>query len=446
MIEPIVHIGIMEKKEISFELHGSYSATGYKKDFKGFYNAICEFGTIDLTDGDQVYPVNGEITFSPIDFNNSYFLLKNVTIGISFHWERKEDQRFQGSLKLVTNNDKIIAINILPVEHYLLSVISSEMRATSSMELLKAHSVISRSWLMAQIEKSKELKSSSTKYQSETRTDEELIKWYDREDHTLFHVCADDHCQRYQGITKAHTKTVHDAITQTHGLVLAYNNKICDTRFSKSCGGISETFENVWEPVKHPYLTKVVDYKSEIKNYDLDLTKEKAADQWIRTSPPAFCNTADKRILSQVLLDYDRETSDFYRWRIEYTQVEIAEIIRNKSGTDFGKIVDLVPLSRGVSGRIIKLKIVGTKKIFIMGKELEIRKILSPTHLYSSAFVVDRKNVANGIPQKFILTGAGWGHGVGLCQIGAAVMGDKGYNFGDILLHYFKGAQIDKYY
>ncbi len=447
MTEPKVNVAIQTEDEISFELYGDFYSPQFQKEFSGKFSAQLEDGKIILKKGEELLKATGStIIFEPSLFDAESFFLRGVTIGIKFHWERKENQRFLGSLKLLKENDKITAVNILPVEHYLTSVISSEMNSNSSLELLKAHAIISRGWLLAQIEKGKELSSGTEEYQSRIENEKELIKWYDREDHTLYDVCADDHCQRYQGITKVYSDSARKAIEETSGLILKYNGKICDTRFSKSCGGITEGFQNVWENIEHPYLTKVIDYRFEPDNYDLDLTKEKAADNWIRSNPPAFCNSTDQKILSQVLLDYDQQTKDFYRWKMEYQQEEIAELIKTKSGIDFGEILDLIPIERGFSGRLIKLKIVGSKKTLIVGKELEIRRILSTSHLYSSGFVIDKENIKDGVPQKFILTGAGWGHGVGLCQIGAAVMGAKGYLFDEILLHYFKGAKIEKVY
>lgn len=442
MQESVVRVGIMSEVTISFELHGNYSTPGSEKIFNGKYNAELNSRSIQISDGKGVSLENRQVEFRPADFAGSYFILKDVTIGIDFHWEQKEDQRFRGSLTLLQSENSILAINTLPIEEYLISVISSEMSATSSPELLKAHSVISRSWLIAQIEKSEEVKKTDGEYNTIIENDNEILKWYGREDHSLFDVCADDHCQRYQGITKAYTNEVENAVTQTQGLVLTYDDKICDTRFSKSCGGISEAFENTWEPVRHPYLTKVIDGEKDLEEYDSDLTNEAEADKWIRSNPPAFCNTNDKKILSQVLLDYDQETTDFFRWRIEYSQQEVRNLIESKSGIIFGNIMDLIPVERGVSGRLIRLRIVGSEKILTVGKELEIRKLLSTSHLYSSAFVVEKEEIKDGIPQKFILTGAGWGHGVGLCQIGAAVMAEKGYSYKDILMHYFWGAQL----
>ena len=327
------------------------------------------------------------------------------------------------------------------------------MSATASLELLKAHAVISRSWLLAQINKNKEIEASHTDYMACTQTEDELIRWFDREDHTRFDVCADDHCQRYQGITRASTDIVRQAIQATRGQVLMSEGKICDARFSKCCGGAFEEFQYCWEETPYPYLLKQRDWRIRKENgsepaADLpDLTIEAEADRWIRTSPEAFCNTTDKHILSQVLNNYDQETTDFYRWRVEYTQEELSALILKRSGIDYGQIIDLIPVARGTSGRLWKLKIVGTKKTLTIGKELEIRRTLSPSHLYSSAFVVDKSDLSpEGIPGRFTLIGAGWGHGVGLCQIGAAVMGEQGYKYDEILLHYYIGAEIKAIY
>ncbi|MDD5185700.1 MAG: SpoIID/LytB domain-containing protein, partial [Paludibacter sp.] len=365
-----------------------------------------------------------------------------------------ENQRLKGSLKMIIVGDKLTVINEIKVEDYLTSVISSEMSANASDELLKAHAVISRSWLLCPLQsREPRTKNQDGKNGTEKKTinyklptTNYLIKWYERDAHTHFDVCADDHCQRYQGITRASTQSVEKAIEATRGEVLMFEDKICDARYSKSCGGISETFENCWAPVHYPYLTKVIDNSTKPKGFELDLTLEENAVKWIRQSPEAFCNTTDKRVLSQVLNNYDQETTDFYRWKIEYRQAELAEIIHRRSGIDFGEIVDLIPVKRGESGRLIELKIIGTKKTIIVGKELEIRKWLSDSHLYSSAFVIDKSEIIDNIPQHFTLSGAGWGHGVGLCQIGAAVMGEIGYLYNQILLHYFTGAELKRIY
>ena len=313
------------------------------------------------------------------------------------------------------------------------------MSATASKNLLKAHAVISRSWLIAQIEKSKTLTADQTPYNATTDNGEELIKWYDREDHVNFDVCADDHCQRYQGIVRsAVSHNVREAIDETWGEVLKYDGKICDARFSKCCGGVFEQFEYCWEPKHYPYLVKVRDSKNE-QDFP-DLTVEENARKWILSSPEAFCNTNDAKVLSQVLNTYDQETTHFYRWTVEYTVEELSALVKERSGEDYGEIIDLIPVARGTSGRLWKLKIVGSKKTKIIGKELEIRRTLSKSHLYSSAFIVEKKD------GKFILKGAGWGHGVGLCQIGAAVMGANGYEYDRILHHYFPNALIEKQY
>ncbi|MBN1302110.1 MAG: SpoIID/LytB domain-containing protein [Melioribacteraceae bacterium] len=446
MKEPGISVCIMHSNEIRFDLYGEYRLAGSKKKFSGKLTASLAEGKILIDDGKVKFGIENGAVFNAGDIDTDSFLLRDVTIGIQFHWQKKENQRFAGSLKFLIEDNQLAAVNIVPIEHYLTSVISSEMSATSSLELLKAHAIISRSWVLAQIEKGKEIRAAERVYESGETSDNEIIKWYDREDHTLYDVCADDHCQRYQGVTRLHAHNAKTAVDLTRGLVLMYNRKICDTRFSKSCGGISESFENVWEPVKHPYLRSIIDYKFEPEDYDLDLRKEENAEKWIMGNPHAFCNTSDQKILKQVLVDYDQNTKDFFRWTVEYTQDEIATMIEKKSGINFGNILDLVPVERGDSGRLIKLKIVGSNKTMTIGKELEIRRFLSESHLYSSAIIIEKKDINNGIPQKFILHGGGWGHGVGLCQIGAAVMGEMGYVFDEILLHYFRGAVIKKYY
>lgn len=436
MKEPEISVGIVNAQEIHFTLNARFLAKG--ETVSGNQQVSFEEGGI-LWNGN----VYRELTFTPLDEDSS-FSLYDVTIGINFHWERQETQSFIGTLKLVVYEGKITAINILPAEDYLTSVISSEMNATSSLEFLKAHAVVSRSWLLAQIEKRKAMSKKQGDFFSFVKTDTEYIRWYDREDHTIFDVCADDHCQRYQGITKATNQSVAEAVKATRGQVMMYKNSICDARFSKCCGGITEEFDTCWENKKYPYLTAVRDDKND--TVMPDLTIEEEADKWIRSTPDGFCNTHDKHILSQILNNYDQETTNFYRWKVRYTQEEIAELIKTNTKCDYGQIIDLIPVERGKSGRISKLKIVGTLKTLIIGKELEIRRTLSDTHLFSSAFVVDKGPQQDDVPAWFELTGAGWGHGVGLCQIGAAVMGEKGYNYNDILLHYYKDADIRKLY
>jgi len=444
--EPYISVGILSDTKIKFELYGDFSSYGFKHFFSGRFEAeLVNDRIICKGDADKI-EITDEIIFEPQEPDNESFLIRDVVIGVKFHWERKEKQRFTHSLKLIKDNGKITAINIVPIEKYLVSVISSEMSSKCSMQMLKATAVVSRSWLLAQIEKSRAIKSEHSNYKTVYETEEELIRWYDREDHKLFDVCADDHCQRYQGVTKMTSDVARKAVEQTAGVVLLEDDKILDARFSKSCGGISESFENVWEPIKHQSLSAIYDYKFIADDFDDNFSKEENAAKWIKGNPPAFCNTSDPKILNQILLDYDQETKDFYRWKVEFTQTQLSDLIKRKSGIDFGLIKDLIPVERGFSSRLVKLKIVGTNKTLTIGKELEIRRTLSETHLYSSAFVVEKFGEVDGVPEKFILRGAGWGHGVGLCQIGAAVMAEQGYQFDEIAIHYFKGAKLKKIY
>ncbi len=414
---PELSVGISTANEVLFELHGLYSCKGKN------YEDVC--GKASVVSGELHIFLNGEqledtesVLFHS-GSESSFLEIKDVVIGVDFHWERKENQQFKGDLKLIVE-----------------SVIASEMSATASKALLKAHAVISRSWLLAQVIKKKEIEES---YQSIFETETELIKWYDREDHTDFDVCADDHCQRYQGITRIGTQEAIEAVRETQGEVLLYGDEVCDARFSKCCGGVVESFENVWEPKQKPYLVPLYDAENESLEA-LDLTKENEAVTFITSSPKAFCNTKDVEILVEVLNDYDQETQDFYRWEVRYSQKELSELVKKRSGIDYGKITDLIPVERGHSGRLTKLKIVGEKRTRTIGKELEIRKTLSESHLYSAAFVVKREGT------DFILKGAGWGHGVGLCQIGAAAMGARGYDYAAILHHYFKNISLERIY
>ncbi|WP_455971665.1 SpoIID/LytB domain-containing protein [Bacteroides congonensis] len=445
MTEPQIAVGILSGKEIQFSFPDEFiSSDGMA--ISGIQQAVYRKGKIYWQEKEY-----DELSFTPQQTTSSFFELQDVTIGINFHWERKEVQRFKGELKIIVEDDKLTAINIISIEDYLTSVISSEMSVTASLELLKAHAVISRSWLLNKLRvENGELR---VTVQPDNAAHSQLIKWYDHEAHKNFDVCADDHCQRYQGITRASTSRAIEAVSATRGETLMYEGKICDARFSKCCGGAFEEFQNCWENVRHPYLIGQRD--SQTTNKLPDLTIEAEADKWIRTSPVAFCNTQDKKILSQVLNNYDQETADFYRWKVSYSQEELSELIHKRSGIDFGKIIDLIPVERGTSGRLVRLKIVGTLRTLTIGKELEIRRTLSTSHLYSSAFVVDKeykeedrkyKEEEQKIPSRFILTGAGWGHGVGLCQIGAAVMGEQGYKYEEILSHYYPGSMIERQY
>jgi len=374
---------------------------------------------------------------------NATFTLRGVTIGINFHWERKEDQTFEGGLRFLLNADgTITAINDVGVEQYLKSVISSEMSATAPLELLRAHAITSRSWLVAMLERQKRFKHIGGPARRGQETADEIVRWYDREDHQLFDVCADDHCQRYHGITKIVSPAAAQAVQDTRGVFLVQGGEICDARYSKSCGGRSEVFASAWEDVSVPYLSTVSDAAVDHPV----ISSEAAADQWVRSSPAAYCNTNDGNILRQVLPSFDQETTDFYRWTVTYTQEELAALLPKRSGIDFGEVRRLEPLQRGPSGRIVRLRIVGSRRTVVVGKELEIRRWLSPSHLYSSAFIVRTEEGAQGVPAKFTLHGAGWGHGVGFCQIGAAVMAAKGFQAETIVKHYFRGAELQKLY
>lgn len=412
---PLVSVGIVGAESITFTLNG-YGEDGSSRTAT-IHNGLIQY------DG----KAHTRLCFKPQSPDDSFSLM-DVVIGVNFHWQRLETQTFRGSLRLLADGGKIWAINDLPVEDYLESVISSEMSAQSSLPLLMAHAVISRSWLMSQID-------GNTAPNTQASHGDAFIRWYDHTDHTLFDVCADDHCQRYQGITKETSPNVAEAIRRTRGELLTYGDEICDARFSKCCGGAMEEFQYCWDDTPKPYLKGIGDTPEETIP---DLTVEENARQWILSSPKSFCNTTDKRILSQVLNDYDQETTDFYRWRVSYTQEELSKLVEKKLGAGLGTITDMRPLKRGTSGRICELRITGTKKTIVVGKELEIRRALSESHLYSSAFVVEKQG------DTFTLIGAGWGHGVGLCQIGAAVMGDMGYAYDEILRHYYPGAEIEK--
>ena len=437
--QPDVTVGIVSAQKIHFSLNKPYLAKGEK---------VLGEQVVEFSEGGVLWNGNqySQLTFHPQSADAS-FSLSDVTIGVNFHWERKETQTFLGTLRFVVESDKIVAINELPVEKYLESVISSEMSATSSLELLKAHAVISRSWLLAQMKKRREVAENGNNFFSFTKKEDTLIRWYDREDHTLFDVCADDHCQRYQGITKETSPHVAEAIRQTKGQILMDGDEICDARFSKCCGGITEEFQYCWEDTPKTYLTAVRDIALGVEHILPNLTNEEEAEKWIRFNPPAFCNTQDKKILSEVLNDYDQETVNFYRWKETLSQEKLQQLIADKLKMDLGAILDMKAVERGKSGRISKLQLIGTEKTFTIGKELEIRRTLSDSHLLSSAFVVDKYDKdEQGVPQRFELIGAGWGHGVGLCQIGAAVMGEQGYHYDAILLHYYQGAEIKKLY
>jgi len=471
--EPLLEVGIVSATEISFTFAEPFRMVQTGKIVQGHYTVCLKNGKIELkllAPSSEVIQFKNELydslEFEAVNPKGARFELPEVKIGIDFHWERTEKQAFEGRLKFLVEGERLTAVNRIPLESYLTSVISSEMSAKASSELLKAHAVISRSWLMAQI---RQKGKNTSKVLEMVETDTERIKWYDREDHTLFDVCADDHCQRYQGITKASTTQVREAILVTRGQVLVSEGEICDARFSKCCGGVMETFENCWENEPKQYLQGLADCDVQtalktqssilkvrrFSGFDVlsarlvsgnkylsfpDLSDEANAREWILGTPPAFCNTTDKRILEQVLTNYDQETTDFYRWKVQYTTSEISQLARERSGIDFGEILDLIPVERGVSGRLIKLRVVGSKRTMLLGKELEIRRTFSASHLYSAAFVIEKTT------DGFELIGAGWGHGVGLCQIGAAVMGEQGYDYQAILSHYYPNTELINHY
>jgi SpoIID/LytB domain protein len=372
------------------------------------------------------YRFTSEVTLTPAEPPSNSFAIDNITIGIGFHWERKERQVFRGNLRLIKREAGLTAINDVTLEEYVTSVISSEMSASCPLELLKAHAVISRSWLCFP----KENASPTDIGQGQRLDAREIHRWYGREAHPDFDVCADDHCQRYQGITKAFSPAAAEAVRATAGEFLRYRNAICDARFSKSCGGITERYATAWEDQEIPYLESVYDGPGQSGSDN--------PETWIRSNAPAYCNTDDSKLLARVLPGFDQETHDFYRWRVTYTPDELADLIKFRLAVELGPIRDLQALARGPSGRIYRLKIVGERDYIIVGKELEIRRALSRTHLYSSAFVVDKESGS------FVLRGAGWGHGVGLCQIGAAVMANEGKTYSEILSHYYRGAKVSR--
>jgi stage II sporulation protein D len=436
---PRISVGIMDQQaEITGRFEGNFHVVGVGP-LSGRFVARAIAGAIVLIDDHNI-----EITRSPMIHctanQGSSFHITNVTIGIDFHWERKEEQAFQGNLLLrLRDNGTMVVINEIILEDYLRSVISSEMSSAAPKEFLKAHTILSRSWLLAALDRKKTIQERRV---MGTASVDELIRWYDREDHDIYDVCADDHCQRYQGITKIISTQAGDAILETRGLVITSGEKICDARYSKACGGLTENFETAWDDKHVAYLASV----SDSPVYHHPISNEEEAARWILSEPVAYCNTEDTRILEKILPDFDRETKDFFRWKVEYTREELEEILREKSGFDFGTLQAIVPLQRGPSGRISKLKLEGSKKSITVGKELEIRRWLSRSHLYSSAFVVKAHHNVNGEVERFVFHGAGWGHGVGLCQIGAAVMASKGFSAEEILRHYFPGTELQKIY
>lgn len=435
MKQPQLQIGILQSNQIHFEFSSDYITDNERsKPFCGSQKISLKNGKIKLNNKELAAHT---LVFRPV-YAHATFMLHKVKIGIGFHWEQNENQIFKGSLIFKIIDNELWAINEISTEDYITSVITSEMNVNAPKEFIKAHAVISRSWALAQLKSVQATPNKNGWVDTET----ERVIWYDKQNHTGFDLCADDHCQRYQGLSRITNNKAENAIKATFGKVLTYNNEVCDARFSKCCGGASEDFENVWQPTHFPYLTAVWDDKENKGTPDLSLDAH--FSDWLKSPNPAFCNTHDPEILSSVLNHYDQSTTKFFRWKEQYSSHELAALIQEKSGIDFGEILDLIPLERGKSGRIIRLKICGTKQNMIIGKELEIRRFLSKSHLLSSAFTC-KKETQND-QTYFLLEGAGWGHGVGLCQIGAAVMSFKEYTYMEILEHFFKGAKTTQLY
>lgn len=444
--QPLIEVGILSRNSIHFVLLSAYKLIGYQKDNpfrmeyyslpQGSYSCAYEDGMIRFQN-----KLFASLGFEP-ESDSGRFILNNVRIGIEFHWEQEMQQCFEGALLIKTENHRLLAINRIALERYLYSVIASEMNARAHTEFLKAHAVISRSWLLAQLgTNTQTAQTGPAAPENRTESPAERIRWYEREAHTQFDVCADDHCQRYQGLLEVDTPQVKTALSSTQGMVLCSGEDICDARFSKCCGGLTESFESCWADTRLPYL---------VSKPDLIPAPDRSSyadpEGFILGNPPSFCNTGDKDILEQVLKDYDFQTRDFFRWTVSYDVRELSDLFKQRSGLDLGLLSDLEALERGGSGRIVRLKVMGSKGSLIIGKELEIRRCLSKTHLYSSAFVVDKVLDEQGKVRQFILHGAGWGHGVGLCQIGAAVMAEQGYGFEQILEHYYPNTQIKQLY
>ncbi len=440
--EPIIFVGLIENaKEVRGYFKGDFELPSSIK-LQGSFCITNKDGRVVLFDNEDVEVIRSEEIYCR-SLNDSVFTLEDVAVGTNFHWEQKEEQTFEGDLNIYSNADGTLSvINKIYLELYLQSVVSSEMNAEAPFEFLKAHAVISRSWLAAMLERQKNPKTARIHSRHSVDASDEIIRWHEREDHEFFDVCADDHCQRYQGITKIISDSVKKAVKATRGIFLVADNEICDARFSKSCGGRTELFENCWEEIPVPYLQSVSDSHA---NYP-PILNETDAEYWVKSSPDVYCNITDEKMLKQVLPVFDQKTTDFFRWKVENSRNELEEILYAKSGIDFGTLTDIISIQRGPSGRIVKLKIVGSKRTIIVGKELEIRRWLSKSHLYSSAFIVKIDRDKNGLPLKFIFHGAGWGHGVGLCQIGAAAMAEKGFTAEEILKHYFIGAELKKLY
>lgn len=442
MKEPDITVGIMDhKRTVKGLLTGRFDLDGAEVP-PGPFSATSSDREIMVTTGDGMVRRSGHalrLNGSP----GSSFRLSSVTIGNDFHWEREEDQVFQGHLIFLARPEGTMAVvNEIPVERYLESVVSSEMNGAAPCEFLRTHAIVSRSWLLAALLSRGAAGHRSLSQGRDCDGRGEVVRWYDREDHDLYDVCADDHCQRYQGLTKIVSGNAGAAVRETRGMVLLYDGAICDARYSKACGGMTDEYGTAWDEKIVPYLTSVSDGPLTWK----PAVSEETAEAWIRSRPEAYCNSTDTALLATILPDFDRETESFFRWTVRYDRTNLEEILLKRSGKDFGILREIVPLTRGPSGRISRLKITGSKMTVIVGKELEIRRWLSPSHLYSSAFVVETEQAGNGDVEAFVFHGAGWGHGVGLCQIGAATMAHRGFAAPAILGHYFPGTAIGKIY
>lgn len=446
--EPVIRVGLVNTApKVKFVLSGSFIDSDGGPVKEGAYGASRENNAVKLMGEREVTaPV---IRLIPADFESGRFTVHGVKIGLNFHWEREESQQFQGELVIAQSGEGLMIVNQIPLESYLVSVISSEMSASCPAELLRAHAIVARSWLLAQLIRERGTETDSLPQSvAEIGDQAEIVRWYDRESHRGFDVCADDHCQRYQGISKAFSQSAFDAVSDTRGKVLMYGEEVCDARYSKSCGGMTEAYSAVWDDQDVPYLKPIYDGPgSEVPGHRLPLSVEVNAEDWIASTPVAYCGVPTPELLERILPGFDQETSDFYRWQVDYTQEEIGEVLLSRLGVDFGRVHSLLPLERGESGRIMRLRIVGEKRTLVIGKELEIRRALSRSHLYSSAFVARaRREQQSEFPERFQLIGAGWGHGVGLCQIGAAVMADRGHSNEEILSHYFTAARVSGLY
>ena len=437
--EPEIKVALLQNyKEARLNLKGRFLLSD-ERTISGHISVRVRQGEVALCDPSGMEIASGK-TIMLSAHNKATFTVSDVKIGIDFHWQRSQEQSFRGNLFLsVASDSSFNLINEIALEDYLASVVSSEMSAEAPLEFLKAQAVTARSWLVAMLERKK---MSGVLPEAKQTKEGEIIVWHDVNDHKGFDVCADDHCQRYQGITRIISENVHTAIKNTRGLFLVYAGEICDARYYKSCGGQTEIFSTAWEDKSPDYLRSVTD---NIEQHP-PIQSEAEAKGWLTGRPQAYCNTTDKELLGKILPAFDQETLDFYRWQVIYSRQELEDIIRKKSGIDFGELQNLTALSRGPSGRIYKLRIEGSRRTVIVGKELEIRRWLSQSHLLSSAFVVSKTNAADGSVESFILTGGGWGHGVGLCQIGAAFMAAKGFKAQEILAHYFTGASLQKLY